>query len=240
MKTFQRENYGYSMVELLLVLVIVGVLAIVGVMTLGNNRSGSVRGVMDELEGTLSAAQASSVATGRDVMVVTAGEWSGAVTPGLRLAYGDASLGAATVLTNGATAAETFKVAVNQAGGLEREHMNAAVVTKSNSGWWATAATGSASITSVDPFKGTDVFNGVIVDTNNLFQGGTAPNSVRISGINKRFVTTFWIEVVAIRGGQPIPGGPMGLLLVAAGGAQVFRFYNPGILNGGNGTWRRI
>jgi len=38
----------------------------------------------------------------------------------------------------------------------------------------------------------------------------------------------------------PMAGGPMGLLVVQGNGATVYKFYNPGILGGGDGTWRRI
>jgi len=239
MNIFPRQDRGYSLIELLVVLVIVGILGVVGVVTLGNRPSGSLRTVMDELEGTLSAAQKLSVATGRDVMIATTGEWS--ATNPMRLSYGDATLGAATVLSNGQTAPETFRVGVNAGGGLQREHQYAGVVTVTNNTWWSTVATGSTDINSVDPFHTTAGFVGILTDANNLFQGGnTNVGPARISGANKRFLTTFWIGVVGIKNGQPQAGGPLGVLVVQANGAQVYKFYNPGILNGGNGTWRRI
>ena len=233
-----RQSRGYSLIELLVVLVIVGVLSIVGVVMLGNKPSGSVRTVMDELEGTLSAAQKLSVATGRDVMVATTGEWS--ATNPMRLAYGDATLGSALVLSNGQTASETFRVAVNAGGGLQREHMYAGVVTVTNKAWWNSAASGSTAINSIDPFHTTAGFVGILTDANNLFQGNPTVGSARISGADKRFVTTFWIGVVGLSNGQPLSGGPMGVLVVQAKGAQIYKFYNPGIRNGGDGTWRRI
>jgi len=238
MKVPPPSNRGYSLIELLVVLVIVGILAVVGTITLGNRPSGSVRSVLDELEGTLSAAQKLSVATGRDVLIATKGEWS--ATNSMILAYGDATLGSTTILTNGATASESFRVAVNAGGGLGREHLYAGVMTVTNNTWWATGASGSTDINAVDPFKTTAGFVGILTDANNLFQGGAVVGTARVSGADKRFLTTFCIGVVSLQDGQPRAGGPMGVLVVQARSAQIYKFYNPGILNGGDGTWRRI
>ena len=244
---------GYSLIELLLVLVIVAILAVASAYMVGNRGSGSVRVVMDELEGTLSGAQKYAVSTGRDVLVATQGDWGGA-TP-MVAAYGDATLGAAEVLLNATRApsltlaanetpmvAEAFRVAVNSNGTLQRVHMNAGVVTAATAGWWTTmtGAAGVADITGVAPFNDASTgFKDVLTSSPNLFQGGTTVGSVRISGANKRFVSTFWIEVVSIANGLPLPGGALGLLVVQANSGQIFKFYNPGTLNG-NGKWRRI
>jgi type II secretory pathway pseudopilin PulG len=229
--------------ELLLVLFIVSILAVAGVTMLAPRQTGAVRGVMDELEGTLVAAQQRATATGRDILIATTGEWSS--TSPFSLAYGEATVAGApvsatTVLTNGANASETFRVAVNPSGGLRGEHYHAGLVTVTNKTWWGSAATGSTDITTVDPFKATAPFKGLLTDANNLCQGGTTPASARISGADKRFQTNFWIGVVSLRNGQPMAGGPLGLLVVTANSGQVYKFYNPGVLNGGNGTWRRI
>ena len=91
MSTCLRRSaaFGYSLVELLVVLAIVGILAIAGVTMIGNRQSGAVRGLLDELEGALNNAQQAGVATGRDVAIVTWGTWDAAAP--LRLALGDAS-----------------------------------------------------------------------------------------------------------------------------------------------------
>jgi len=237
MTSHPGRSRGYSLIELLLVLVIIGTISVVGVLKLRSRSAGSVREVMDELEGTLLAAQKSSVATGQDVLLVTQGDWSPA-NP-MIMAYGSATLSTATILSNGQTTANSFRLAVNAAGGLGREHMNAAVVTQANAGWWGTAETGTANITSVAPFNdATTGFQGILASQPNLFQGGTAVSSARISGDNKRFTTTFWIQVVGISAGAPVAGGPVGLLVVQGNGASIYKFYNPGASSGG--TWRRM
>ena len=261
MKPLLRRCRGYSLIELLTVLVIVGILAMVGVFMLGNRRSAAVREVMDELEGTLSSAHKLAVATGRDVMVATQGDWDGAGTP-LIMAYGDATAGAATILANGQTASEAFRVALNQSGGLRREHMYAGIVTVGHNTWWATALGASTDLDNVAPFndsnsgfKTADIPEDTTAvpptpavpghsilqeDSQNLFKGGTTMGAVRVSGANKRFTTTFWIKVVSLSNGLPTPNAPMGVLVVQRNGAQIYKFYNPGKTDGGNGTWRRL
>ena len=228
---------GYSLIELLLALAIIAVLSVVGVVMVGNRRAGSVREVMNELEGTLLAAQKVSVATGQDILLATQGDWT-AANP-LILAYGNASQSNATILSNGEKTASSFRLAVTSSGAIGREHLNAAVVTQANAGWWGIAATGSQDLTTVAPFNdATTGFQNILTTQPNLFQGGTTVGSARISGTNKRFTSTFWVQVVGITSGVPLAGGPMGLLVVQGNGASIYKFYNPGASSGG--TWRRM
>ena len=233
-----RGSPGFSMIELLVVLVVLGVLAVIGVSMSGTSYSTSVRGVMDELEGTLAGAQARASATGQDVMIATSGDWASA-NPAI-LAYGNSTLGSATILANGLTDPAAFRAGVAGAT-LPREHVNAGAVTAANGTWFATAATGSTDITGVPPFNDAATgFQGILgTAASNLFQGGAGANTVLVSGTSHRFTSTFWIEVVALNGGGPVAGGPMGVLVVLANGATVYKFYNPGVRNG-TGKWRKI
>ena len=239
-----RGHHGYSMTELLIVLVIVAVLALVGVSMVGYRTEESLRTVMDEIEGTLASAHQFAAASGQDVLVATQGEWS--ATNPLILAYGSAGTAAvpvtpAAIITQNQNSAQAFRVGV-VGSGLVREHLHAEVVTGTRAGDWGTATAGSTAITSVPPFNDSSTgFQGILgTAASNLFQGGSTPASVRISGTNKRFATTFWVEVVAMRGGSPVPGGPVGLLVGLANGSTIYKFYNPGTHDGSQGTWRRI
>lgn len=251
MKLIPRRCRGYSLIELLVVLVIAGILGVVGVTMIGNKPSSSVRTVMDEVEGAILGASQLAVATGRDVFIATQGDWSG--TEGTPLAMAHRAGGGINLTSAEITAAlvqpETFQVARSMSGavptGLMREHVHAGVVTVA-SGWWATAEAGNTNITSVAPFNdATSGFQGLVSgtalnDDNNLFKGGTTLGTAIVSGSSKRFTTTFWVGIVGLNGGVPMAGGPMGLLVVQGNGATVYKFYNPGILGGGDGTWRRI
>lgn len=231
---------GFSLVELLTVLAIVGVLAIAGVTMIGSRSSTSVRSVMDDLEGALASAQKSTVASGRDVLLVTTGEWT--VANPLVLTFGPGNLDPDVVLTTGRASSESFRVATTAAG-LQPDHQRAGIVTNVNASWWDSATTGSQSIADVPPFKSAPAtgFKDILgVAANNLFQGGTANNIVRINGFSKRFMSTFWIKVVALKNGVPVTGGPCGLIVGLQNGSTLYKFYNPGVLNGDAGQWRRI
>lgn len=261
-------SQGFSLIELLAVLAIVAILAIAGVYMIGSKSGSSVRAVMDEVEGTIMAAQKLAVASGQDCLLVTQGDWAPNASAANRLilVYGVNQV-PSTVYTNGLNAPESFRVAVTYnngvASGLAREHMYAGIAT-ANSNWWANAMTATPSgRTNPDPSNinifagaytspytsgniaivGTAVsaFQGLLTQsTMNLFQGGTTLNSViRVSGTSKRFNNTFYVEVVGLRGGAAVPGGAMGLIVGLANGANIYKFYNPGVLNG-DGKWRRI
>jgi hypothetical protein len=109
---------------------------------------------------------------------------------------------------------------------------------------WAMAMTPLASgavnqdITTLDPFKAGDIMSGMVTAGNNLFQ--SAATQAVISGGSQRFNTNFIIQIVGVSpSAGALPGSPMGLIVVLANGASIYKFYNPGVLEG-DGKWRRI
>lgn len=248
---------GYSLIELLVVLAIVGILSVVGVAMLGNRGGNSVRVVLDELEGAILDAHKYASSTGQDVAIVTWGAWNPTLTtPTLVMARGVATQTAATIqgiavnlLANPPvvpTADPAKSVAVIFAPSRGREYLNVGVVDNGspNAAWWGNAMQATSSgkqnqdITAVVPFNAAGSnFNVANAAANNLFQNGV--NQVIVSGTNKRFTSSFIIRVVSTSGGFAVPGGAMGLIVVLNNGATVYKFYNSGV-NNGDGLWRRI
>lgn len=267
-----RSICGYSLIELIVVLVIVGILSTVGIYTFATRSSSSVRGMLDEIEGALLEAHQAAVSTGRDISIVTWGEWKAGGNP-LVMARGDGQLTQTVIQTDAinllksppvfsavplerSSVAVPFRFAYTPSTGfVSREHLHGGVVVK-GSVWWTNAMAPDPSthhinqdINEIAPFNdATSGFAGILVGGNNLFQGGAAPAAplTLISGSNKRFTRTFFIQVVSISTGKTIadapnaiPGGPMGLIVVQNNGATIYKFYNPGVSNG-DGKWRRI
>jgi len=235
LSTLRRQ--GYSLIELLVVLVIVGVLVMVGVSKIGSRSGGAVRATLDELEGTLSTAHKRCVATGRDVTIAVQGEWTS--TNPFLLAYGDSTSQAGvavpstTILTQGLTSSEAYRFLPTS-----RDCLHAGVVV-TGSDWWSVAASGNTALSSVDPFKNMDSFKSLLSDPRSDPGNLSSLGAVRISGVNKRFNTSFYIAVVGIRNGEAITGGPMGLIVVLNNGATIYKFYNPGSSEG-NDAWRKL
>lgn len=251
--SLRSSSSGYSLIELLVVLAIVAILSIAGVTMLGNRGGNSVRVVVDELEGGIMDAHKFTATSGRDVALVTWGTWD--VTSSninMVMARGAASQTSAQIqgVANNLlatppvlpTADPAKTVGVVFSPSRSREYMNAGVVVN-GSDWWTRAMQANSSgkqnedITTVEPFKSDAGFLAAISGPNNLFTG--ALNQVTISGANKRFNASFFIQVVGTSNGFVLPGNAMGLIVVQNNGATVYKFYNPGV-NNGDGKWRRL
>lgn len=252
-RTLRFGPSGYSLIELLVVLAIVAILSIAGVTMLGNRQAGAVRAVMDEVEGALTSAHKAAAATGRDVAIVTWGDWS-AATP-LIVAHGDASLSdvqiqttANNLLLNIAPAAALGPAGQSVAIAF-RFQPNDAIQSRARfvavgSPQWTNvmlpdAGRTNQALTSVEPFN-TGPMAGLIADANNLFTFSAVTRRVVISGSNKRFTDTLIIPVVGTSStGGALPAGPMGMVVVLANGGSIYKFYNPGARDS-DGNWRRL
>jgi hypothetical protein len=174
------------------------------------------------------------------------------------LAFGDASLSdsyiqttAAGLLNNiipNATITYSSTVAVPFHFMSSDVTQSRARVVTVGSGDWATAMTATSSgavnqdITKLVPFVSAGIMNGILVDANNFFNPSNSLGITRqvVTGSTQRFATTCFIEIVGTSpSAGPMPGVPMGLIVMMAGGASIYKFYNPGCLEG-DGKWRRI
>jgi hypothetical protein len=218
-----------------------------------------VRSLLDEVEGALTNARQAATATGRDVAIETWGTWSAAAP--LVMAYGDASLLPPTSATDQIAATANNLLAGAAANPAVPYSLTVAipfhylpadmtqaraciVVGTVDTTDWAMAMTPLASgaanqdITTLDPFKAGDTMAGMVAPANNLFQ--SAATQAVISGSSQRFNTNFIIQIVGVSpSAGALPGSPMGLIVVLANGASIYKFYNPGVLEG-DGKWRRI
>lgn len=214
---------GYSLIELLVVLAIVAILAIAAVTTIGDRPAGAVRAVMDQLEGVLVAAHKRTTSSPGDVTLSTNGVWGSTVNP-------------ATLTFTGANApADSFRYV---RGSREYDYAGIACGTD-----WADGAIASlkgVTPTDKDPFL--DALN------HPLFTGEANPAAPTvppappanppfvINGFSKRFDQGFYIAVVGMRGGVPMASGPVGVIVVPAGGNSIYKFYRTNSTE----TWRRL
>jgi len=228
---------GFSLIELLVALVIVGILAYVGVSMLSGSRLSAVRTVMDQVEATLDQAQKSAVASGEDVVVAINGTWTASGSPSLtgtspflmdpRRFQNPTASPAPDAFTGARDGALSERFCSLYAQGAW-DHLRAGVATDPAGNALAASLLATAPFTSATGTAFADAF-GQLVCT-----GGQA--SVCVNGASHRFATGFAIVVVTLAAGTPDPAGPVGVLLVPANSANVFRFFK----GEGQSVWRRI
>lgn len=221
----KRSDTAYTLIELLVVLVIVGILAAVGVMMIGDRKGNAVRGVMDEIEGVLSAAQRNTMATGADVTIQASGKWTDGTlridgrrtTPGTDPTDPTNRLGPLS------------EVFASHYLDRRRDHLSAGVDTGAG---YATALGAAKELVKVPPCD-TEPFKTAL--GNNLCTG--ADTTVTVNGTNKRFTTGFCIIVTGLQGaGSVAADGPVGVIVVPASMSSVFKFYK----REGETQWRRL
>jgi prepilin-type N-terminal cleavage/methylation domain-containing protein len=244
MKLPVRHCRGYTIVELLVVLVIVGILALASVYMIRPRTTDSVRAVMSEVEITLLNAQNSANISTQDIYVASRGTWLNGsliidarplVTTGVNAVSNpplpsDLIPGSATSRVG--SPAECFRSRYLQS---NRDHMSAGIATDDS---WLTIALGSApTLQSRSVFTALPGFTTAM--SNQLCYPATVstdPTWVVLNGVNRRFLTGFSIVVVGLANGIPVPNGPVGVLVVPAGGATIYKYFKP---NGSN-VWGRL
>ena len=219
---------GYTMIELLVVLSIVGVLAMMAVASIRPSQSDAVRSIMITLEGQLANAQNASNMTTQDVYIAAQGDWTGAagdvltidartMGPGAANPPGTTDITPLSATRNGSTS-ECFTSLYSQ---NVRDHVNAGIDTST---WCATALGAAPTLQSLSFFSTNTAF---LAAMNNPLCQGPNLSWVVLSGISHTFLTGFCIVVVGLRNGHPVVSGPIGMIVVPAGSANIYKYYKP-------------
>lgn len=205
---------GFSLIEMLLVLAIIGILALVAVSRVGNNYLNAVVSVTNQVEATLYTAQRSSTTSLNMVELSATGTWA---TKDFKLAWKE-SVPPPQVAQEPAPA-DIFQFSSNQA------DFRRAGVDPTTSGWPTglgakpalTGSDGAALLTALEqPMRG--------------LTGG----KVTITATRKEFSTPCFIAIVPMdSSGAPLYSGPAGLLILR--GHLIYKY----IRSESSQPWRR-
>lgn len=224
MRRQSRLSAGYSLPEAIVVLAIVGALAVAGYLVMSDNRAPAVKSIIEEIEGVLVSAQRNTLSGTGDVVLISRGIWKGANEAASLLIDGrrfdPVATGDVYNRARVGSPVEVFRSMFYR----ERRHQVAGVDTSGGSDYLT--AIGSAV-----PNLSSDLAAALATP---LCPG--TDNNVVINGYTKRFSSGFYIAVIGLRNGSPVPNGPVGLLVVPANSTGIFKFYKAE----NDTTWRRM
>lgn len=219
-----NRSSGFSFPELIVVLAIIGALSVAGYMYMVDNRAPAVKAILEEVEGVLVAAQRNTMSGTGDVVVIAQGTWQGTTpTTVFRLdgrRFNPALTGGVYDRPRIGSMSEVFTSNFV----TDRRHQLAGVDTSGGADY-TTAIAGSVPALSAEMsgVLGTPLCMGV-------------DNNVVVNGYTKRFTTGFYVAVVGLKNGSPIPNGPVGLIVVPTNSAGIYKYFKAD----GDTTWRRL
>lgn len=216
--TPQRRNSGYSLIEILVVLVIVGILSMAYVVYRPDKNAPAVRGAMNSIYGTLVDARTLARGTGNPVTLTPTGGAASAVLTYVGQASGVAATGTTLTPPTGvythATDPSVARFCIVDLDGSSTAGAAALASLKSS-------LSGSKA-------SGTSIFNSTIWNQS-LFNQVFTYNSDGTASIEG------YVLVVGATGGAALPNGPVGILLVNTSG-NIYRYYR----SNSSSTWVRL
>ena len=232
----RSDQSGFSLIELLVVLVIVGILAGVGLSFSISRPSNAVRGVTNDVYGVLQAAQNLARNSGRNVALQTSGTETG---KNLTLQYG--------FFVQKADGSDDF----TQGPGSTAANpvMGQMVIDASLSRYAQVgdAATGQFGTASPSPAPGSDTVLTTIepsafwINTsNNLFTGAAAPTSPAALYIKSDGTPSadFFVQIVGVRSGVVGTDLPVGLVLASRSNGLLA--FLKSASNNSSSPWKRL
>lgn len=225
MRRHRGPSSGFSFIELMVVVGIIGALSVAGYMYMVDNRAPAVKSLLDEIEGVLSAAQRNTMSGTGDVVLISQGTWKGTTEESALFIDGrrfDPTKSGTVFDRNRRIGSQSEFLRASYA--TDRRHQLAGIDT-SGGGDFATAIAGSMPTLSPEMMSvlGTPFCTG-------------GDNQVTVNGYTKRFTNGFYIAVIGLRNGSPLPNGPVGLIVVPTNSAGIYKYFK----GDGDSTWRRL
>jgi len=228
------QDKGFSLMELLVVLAVMGILAGAGVYQVGARRQSAVRSLLDQLEGAMILSQRNALVSNQDLYIRVSGTWLSQADPlvvdgrPFESSVVNLQLPLDKRVRQGA-ASEVFQC--RYAGG-DSVHRNAGVVNDSD----VAEAIRNDFLASADAVKHADI-RAIVAAAPMLVAVDGSPQFEQVQGASMRFARGFVIPVVGILGGDKmLATGHRGMLVAPPRSSRVFKLYR----SMEDSTWRLL
>lgn len=233
-RTRRTRDRGFSLMELLVVLTVMGILAGAGVYQLGSRRQGAVRALLDQTEGALILAQRNALVSNQDLHVRFQGQWLSASDPFVLdgRPYESTPANLELPITQRARQGAEAEVFQGRYASGDAVHRHAGIVTDEA----VAESIRKDFLESADAAKYSDIRT-MVATAPLLLKGDGATQVEEIQGASMRFARGFLIPVAGILGnGKMLATGHRGLLVAPPRSSRVFKLYR----SMEDSTWRLL
>jgi prepilin-type N-terminal cleavage/methylation domain-containing protein len=224
------SSRGYSFIELVVVMTIIGILTMAGILKLTDNRPAAVKTLTVALATSLKEAQTTARNRGVQVDVLTSGATQTTLNMSARfpdvLAAVPVPPATGTLITNPLFTGNASLYAVVDAAGAQ--------VSSVTRNWAGLNALGDLALN----FGNTTARIGTLAEQNQLFSGSSTPAVAMSFFSNGTANGNFAMVVLGSRNGVALTGTPMGVIVACASG-DILVFYksDPSVASG---NWQRL